>query len=125
MRIEIMEFIKPTGILCLGAVVGWLVRYFLFRFDEFTPTIMGATVSIVLLTGVVKFLGYSKDVFVWIYPIGLALGFIIYSLFGYIFRTRGKGTIYNVRPSSSGINSNEMRSVSAQQESETSERTPS
>jgi hypothetical protein len=125
MSIEIMEFIKPTGILCLGAVVGWLVRYFLLRFEEFTPTIMGTTVSIVLGTGVVKFLGDSKDIFVWMYPIGLALGFFIYSVFGYKFRSFGKGTVYNVRPSNSGIALNEVIPVSIQQESETSEENPS
>jgi uncharacterized membrane-anchored protein YhcB (DUF1043 family) len=78
------NWIPPIGSICLGIVVGWLARYFLFRFQTFTPQIFGTTLSIVLGGIVIRFLTDLPDkVVVWCYPIGLLLGFVIYSLVAY------------------------------------------
>jgi hypothetical protein len=79
--------VQSIGSTCLGIVMGWLVRYFLFRYEKFNPKILGATVSILLGGVVIKFIGNSsQEIVFWFYPIGVFLGFIAYTIIG--FRTK-------------------------------------
>ena len=74
-----MSYIPAIGATCLGAVVGWLVRYFIRRFDKFGPAALGSVISIVLGGAVIKFLEADRSVW-WFYPIGLVVGMGIYQL---------------------------------------------
>ncbi|MCP4370583.1 MAG: hypothetical protein GY797_21090 [Deltaproteobacteria bacterium] len=74
-----MEIIEPIGVTCMGVVVGFLVRYFVYRYDNFTPKALGATVSVLVGGSIAKFLTNSEDAF-WFYPIGLLVGFIVWSV---------------------------------------------
>ena len=74
-----MEYsmIAAIGSICLGGVVGWLVRYFISRLEKYTTQGLTAVVGVLFGAGVVKFLDQTPDV-VWFYPIGLVAGFIVY-----------------------------------------------
>ncbi|MCP4710459.1 MAG: hypothetical protein GY869_17695 [Planctomycetes bacterium] len=69
--------IAAIGATCLGAIVGWLVRYFISRLEKYTHQGLSAIVGVLLGTGVIKFLDQNPDV-VWFYPIGLVVGFAVY-----------------------------------------------
>ncbi len=72
-----MTALAISGSFCLGAVVGWLIRYFLRRLRSFSSKALGTVVSLIvgLAPGIV-FIG-STD-YVWTYFIGVALGFVVY-----------------------------------------------
>ena len=74
-----MDVVPALGALSLGIVIGWLVRYFIRRFKEFGPQALGLVVSIMLGGAVVKFLEADRTVW-WFYPIGLLLGFVLYTV---------------------------------------------
>lgn len=82
--------IPVIGATCLGIFMGWMVRYFVFRFTEFTPQVLGMTVSVLTGGAIVGFLSNddNKSETVWFYPIGLLIGCILYSLFGLMARNR-------------------------------------
>ena len=71
--------IPAIGATSLGIVIGWLVRYFIRRFDKFTPAVFGSLISILLGSAVMKFLSADKTIW-WFYPIGLLIGFIVYQI---------------------------------------------
>ncbi len=71
-----MNIVAAIGSL---SVVGWLARYFIRRFKSFTPQALGFVVSIIAGGAVIKFLEADKTVW-WFYPIGLLLGFILYTI---------------------------------------------
>jgi uncharacterized membrane protein YfcA len=74
-----MTLISATGATSLGIVIGWLVRYFIRRFDKFGPMVLGSLVSIIFGGAAIKFLEADTSVW-WFYPIGLLLGFVIYHI---------------------------------------------
>ncbi len=74
-----MKYIPAIGATCLGAVVGWLVRYFIRRFSTFGPMVLGSVLSIILGGAVIRFLEADRTVW-WFYPIGLFVGFAIYQI---------------------------------------------
>ena len=74
-----MSIVAPIGATCLGIVMGWLVRYFIRRFESFNANAFGAIVGVVVGGVVVTFLEEDKSVW-WFYPIGLFIGFVIYSV---------------------------------------------
>lgn len=82
-----MRAIPFIGAACLGMVVGFLVRYFIRRFDKYGPAALGSVLTIVLGGAAVKYLQEDKSVW-WCYPIGLFLGFVIYQL-AVILHTEG------------------------------------
>ena len=82
-----MDAIVVAGAMSFGVVVGWLVRYFIRRFSAFTPKTLSAVISIVGGGTVVRFLAADVRA-VWLYSIGLLLGFIIYSLVAWLARRR-------------------------------------
>lgn len=67
------------GATSLGIVAGWLVRYFIRRFDSFTPKTLSAVLSILFGGAIVSFFDADKSLF-WFYPIGLLIGFAIYTI---------------------------------------------
>src|ERR1051325_549006 len=73
-----MATIPAIGAACLGIVIGWLVRFFIRRFDKFNPQVLGSVISIVAGGAVVRFLETDSTVW-WFYPIGLFLGFVLYT----------------------------------------------
>ena len=75
--------IPDLGAACLGIVIGWLARYFLTRFRSFTPKIMASVVSILVGGAAVEFLSMGTGGgpnTVWFYPIGLLVGFVVYTI---------------------------------------------
>ena len=74
-----MKIVAAIGSTALGIVIGWLVRYFIRRFENFTAAALGSVVSIIIGGAVVKFLGPDAST-LWFYPIGLLLGFVIYQV---------------------------------------------
>jgi NhaP-type Na+/H+ or K+/H+ antiporter len=68
-----MNIIEAVGATCLGIVIGWIISYFLRRYQEFTPKTLGTTISLIAGGVVVKFLQVSPAVW-WFYPIGLLIG---------------------------------------------------
>jgi glycopeptide antibiotics resistance protein len=88
--------VAAIGSTCLGIVVGWLVRYFLFRFDKFNAQILGSTISLLVGGVVIGFFNWvdpDKTV-VWFYPIGVLIGFVIYTVTARMFGAPSKGSIY-------------------------------
>lgn len=71
--------IAIIGSLSLGMVVGWLVWYFLTRLKRFTVRTLTALLSIVVGGTIIKLFGNNPTV-IWCYPIGLLIGFIIYTV---------------------------------------------
>ena len=93
-----MQVIPAVGATCLGIVIGWLVRYFIRRFETFNPQILGSVVSILLGGAVVRFLEADKTVW-WFYPIGLLLGFIVYSVIAWLVGGKQTmGTLFGAGP---------------------------
>lgn len=90
--------VAAIGSTCLGFIVGWLVRYFLFRFKEFNAQILGSTVSLIAGSTVTVFFNLfdpGKSV-IWFYPIGLLAGFLVYSITAKLFGAPSQGSIYYV-----------------------------
>jgi hypothetical protein len=91
--------IAAIGSVCFGIVVGWIIRYFLFRFDKFNIKILGSTLSIIAGGAVIGF--FSKidpdKTVVWYYPIGLLLGLILYSIGAFLSGAPAKGGVYYVK----------------------------
>jgi hypothetical protein len=79
--------VSSIGCASLGIVIGWLVRFFLYRMKSFTPKALSSIVSIVAGGAAIRFLEHNSGP-VWWYTIGLLLGFIIYSVVGAIARTK-------------------------------------
>ena len=71
--------VPAVGSTCLGIVIGWLVRFFIWHFKQFSPSVLSAVVTVILGGAVAKYLGPTNDPNVWrFYPIGLLAGFVIY-----------------------------------------------
>ena len=76
-----MVLIIVSGALCLGIVIGWLVRYFLNRLREYTVQSLASIVTILVGGTITKFL--DSDPFslgTRVYPIGLLIGILVYPL---------------------------------------------
>jgi hypothetical protein len=81
----------------LGIVMGWLVRYFIRRFEKFTPAVLSSIVSILVGGVAVKFLGADRNVLSF-YPIGLLLGFVIYHVIATIEIHKQQGQASEAAP---------------------------
>jgi uncharacterized membrane-anchored protein YhcB (DUF1043 family) len=71
---------------CLGAVIGYLIMYFVTRFTSYTPKVLGSLISVILGGTVVGFLGKLsniRQVFSY-YVIGLAIGVVVGIIFYWI-----------------------------------------
>ncbi|MBN3959640.1 hypothetical protein [Nostoc sp. NMS8] len=94
---SLAEIVPLIGSTSLGIVIGWLIRYFIRRFQNYTPQALSSLVGVVVGGGIVKFLGADQTV-TWFYPIGLLLGFIIYSFQAYLFKKEDDGTQFAKKP---------------------------
>ena|ERR1035437_1004493 len=74
-----MSLVSALGATSLGIVVGWLVRYFIRRFEKFTPAALTTVIGVVAGGAAVKFLSVDLTV-CWFYPIGLLVGFVVYHI---------------------------------------------
>lgn len=74
-----MAWVIALGSISLGAVVGWLIRYFIRRFKRFTPQALTAVLSVVVGGSIVRLLT-TNDLAIWFYFMGLLVGFILYHL---------------------------------------------
>ena len=94
-----MEYsmIAAIGSVCLGGVVGWLVRYFISRLEKYTTQGLTAVVGVLFGAGVVKFLDQTPDV-VWFYPIGLVAGFIVYHFTAVYFIPKDRALLGSPNP---------------------------
>lgn len=94
-----MDYVAATGATCLGIVIGWLVRYFIRRFNAFNPQVLGSVVSILAGGVVVKFLEADKTVW-WFYPIGLFIGFVLYTAVAVILAKKfpDEGVVFGRKP---------------------------
>jgi hypothetical protein len=76
-----MVLLIISGALCLGIVIGWLVRYFLNRLREYTVQSLASIVAILVGGTITKFL--DSDPFslgTRVYPVGLLIGILVYPL---------------------------------------------
>lgn len=99
-----MNYIQLIGGGCLGIVIAWLVRYFIQRFDEFTPRALTSVVSVVAGGAVLLFLQTEQSVLL-VYPIGLVLGFMFYPLSRLPLDLRPDKTVHGPSPDSHGPDS--------------------
>ena len=79
-----MNVINAAGAGCLGTVIGWLVRFFVGRFQSFTPKALASVVSVLMGGAVIGFLESDRSVW-WFYPIGLLAGFVLYTALALLF----------------------------------------
>ena len=73
-----MNILHVLGTTCTGIVVGWLIRYFIRRFDNYSPKVITSVISVIFGGVIIKFVETDNSTF-WFYPIGLFVGFIFYS----------------------------------------------
>lgn len=90
-----MSIVIAVGATCFGIVIGLLVRYFLRRFETYTPQILGTVISIIAGGSAVSFFDTNKSA-IWFYPIGLLIGFISYSIVAYRVRDDVKGSVFYI-----------------------------
>ncbi len=90
-----MSLVPAVGAMCLGIVIGWLTRYFVFRFNSFKPMTLTAVISAIVGGTVVGFLGADKSVW-WFYPIGLLIGFVVYAVVARRAGAPSRGAVYHV-----------------------------
>jgi hypothetical protein len=76
-----VNVVPIVGCISLGIVIGWLTRYFIYRFKEFNSQILSSVVMLLVGGTVVRFLEEDATIW-WYYPIGLLAGFIIYTAGG-------------------------------------------
>jgi uncharacterized membrane protein len=88
-----VSYLPIIGALSLGIVVGWLVRYFIRRFKSFTPKVLGSVVTAAIGGAVIRFLEHDTNVW-WFYPIGLLLGFVVYSIVAVSVGAPMEGVLY-------------------------------
>jgi hypothetical protein len=96
-----MSWIPALGSTCMGLVIGWLIRYFIRRFKSFNTKALGSVVSIIAGGAIVHFL-QADSTARWFYPIGLALGFIVYSLIAVLAGSAKEGALYSMTTPSDG-----------------------
>jgi hypothetical protein len=73
------QYVSEIGSTSLGVVIGFLVRYFIRRFNSFSASVLSSVITIILGGAVIKFIEADKTVW-WFYPIGLLLGFVAYQI---------------------------------------------
>ncbi len=70
-----MDWLIVVGALSLGSVIGYLVRYFIRRFKNFTPSALTTVVTLIAGGAAVKFFSSEQQPWaVWLYPIGILMG---------------------------------------------------
>jgi hypothetical protein len=80
---------ERAGVLCLGALVGFLLAFSLFNTTNVGLRAVVAVLGIALGGAPVVFMGATDEK--WVYPIGLVQGFLGYALINSIGRKRFAG----------------------------------
>jgi hypothetical protein len=96
-----MSIVPAIGSTSLGLVIGWLVRFFLYRMRSFNPKALSSIVSIIAGGAAIKLLARNSDL-VWWYLIGLFLGFVVYSVVGAIAKRGETSDSDDETPTSKG-----------------------
>ena len=91
------QYVPAIGSTCLGIVIGFLVRYFIRRFNNFGSAALGSVITIILGGAVIKFIEADRSVW-WFYPIGLFLGFVAYQIIATRVVAKGRGYEEHWRP---------------------------
>jgi len=92
-----MSILPAVGALFLGIFVGWLTRYFLFRLRSFTIQGLSGVVAVVSGAGVLRLLGTHTEA-VWLYPVGLVVGAVVYSVGACLGGAPPEGGIFTIDP---------------------------
>jgi uncharacterized membrane protein YeaQ/YmgE (transglycosylase-associated protein family) len=71
------------GLICVGFIVGWLILFFLRRFQNFTVEVLGGILGLIFGGVVLSFLQMADKTDIWYYPIGLVIGWAIYQIMYY------------------------------------------
>jgi|ERR1700739_226267 len=82
-----MSTVSVVGSTSFGLVIGWLVRFFLYRMKSFNPKVLSSIVSVIAGGAAIKLFAHNSDL-VWWYTIGLFLGFVVYSVVGAIAKRK-------------------------------------
>jgi phosphotransferase system glucose/maltose/N-acetylglucosamine-specific IIC component len=91
-----MQMLPALGACSLGVVIGWLVRYFIRRFATFDAQVLRTLISILVGALVIRFLDGDKTAW-WFYPVGLLIGFIVYSVIAYMLGGKeAAGALYGL-----------------------------
>lgn len=88
-----MNILEILGSSSSGIVVGWLVSYFVRRYKDFNPTVLGTTVTLIFGEAVFTFLKGSS-LGMWCYPIGLLIGFSLNIFLAYITGSAAEDIFY-------------------------------
>lgn len=88
-----MGILPAVGTISLGIVVGWLVRYAVRRFKSHTPKALAAVVSVLVGGAALNFVQRDSTTW-WFYPVGLLLGFVLYSIVALAAGAEREGTLY-------------------------------
>jgi hypothetical protein len=62
--------------MCLGVVLGWLVRFFLARLKQFNVKVLSSVASILCGGEIVRILPDPFQYAWWFYPVGLLIGIL-------------------------------------------------
>lgn len=90
-----LEILAPS---LIGAVIGWIIFYFIRRYKKFTPSVLIATLAAVIGGDGISFLITmedhfgSRDFHLW-YFAGVGIGFFLYCIYVLlvaIFHNRGR-----------------------------------
>jgi urea transporter len=93
-----MQMVPKIGAVSLGIVIGWLVRFYIRRSQDFNTQTLKTLVSILVGGAVIRFLDADKTVW-WFYPIGLLIGFIVYSVVAVLAGgAKVEGSLYSALP---------------------------
>lgn len=80
-----MDWLIVAGSLSLGILVGILVAYYVYEADKWDLKAVRGTITVFLSSSVMalfNFLGGPREI--WVYPIGLLIGFIFGTTLEYV-----------------------------------------
>lgn len=87
--------LTTLGPLCLGAMIGWSMYYFMRQYRLFNPKVLAGTVAAILGAPLLKFVGgVAGDEMQVAYLAGLGIGFFAYALYlGILLFLKHRGII--------------------------------
>jgi len=82
--------VEILGLLCVGFLVGWMILFFLRRFQNFTVDVFGGLLGAVFGGVILSFIQLADKTDLWFYPIGLVIGWIVYQ---YMYSKKNNGPV--------------------------------
>jgi hypothetical protein len=76
-----MDLLSSTGSLITGILVIWIVMIFLRRFKTFDAKGLATVIAAIFGGAVFTYLVANDRASLWIYPVGLFLGFVVFQLY--------------------------------------------